>query len=130
MVLATCANARAEEGVLQECLDAAKKGSVSGTTESEMEMIEQNYTSAVDSCLQDHLTPYSSSDEFSDEENELNPAGRRFRQFDASRRSVGRRSSAIYQPDSRSPSRIGNYPSQRQRSTHQSRRVVMPRRRN
>jgi hypothetical protein len=127
IALALSANARGEEGTLQECLDTAKKGILSDTAESEGEMLGQSYTNAVDMCLQEHLTSYASSDEFSDEENELDPAGRRFRQFDASRRSVGRRSSSTYEPGSRNPSRSGSYPRQRQRSTHHSRRVVIPR---
>jgi hypothetical protein len=127
MVMVMSASARAEEGVLQECLDAARAGTLSDVAESEREMVEQNYTNAVDNCLQDHLTPYAGSGEFSDTEEGLDPGERRFRHFDASRRSVGRRSSSMHQPDSRNPSRMGGYPKQRQRSTHHSRRVVMPR---
>ena len=130
MFLAMSANAGAEEGTLQECLDAAKKDTLSETAESEREMLGQSYTNAVETCLQVHLTSYASSDEFSDTEDGLDPAERRFPQFDASRRWAGRRSSSMYEPGSRNPSRSGSYPRQRQRSTHQSRRVVMPRPRN
>ena len=127
MVIMMSADARAEEGALQECLDAARTGTLSDMAESEREMVEQNYTNAVDNCLQDHLTPYAGSGEFSDTEDGLDPDERRFRHFDASRRSVGRRSSSMYQPDSRTPSRMGSYPRQRRPSAHQSRRVVIPR---
>ena len=130
MVLAMSANATAEEGVLEACLDAAKMDSLSDMTGSERELVDQSYTNAVDRCLQDHLTSYASSGEFSDAEDGLDPAERRFGQIDASRRSVGRRSLSIYHPDYRDPRQIGKYPRQRHRSTQHSRRVVMPKPRN
>ena len=130
ILLAMAGNASAEEGLLQECLDAAKKGALSDMAEGERELVEQSYTIAVDSCLQDHLTPYASSDDFSDTEDGLDPAKRRFHQFDASRGLAGRHSPSMYQHDSRSSSRVDSHPRPMHRSGHRGRRVAMPRPRN